>query len=50
MAYIGILKNNAKPMQTTMLRPMIASLFLLNAVAQAIAQTDEQRSTLADQQ
>ena len=50
MAYIGILKNNAKPMQTTMLRPLIASFFLLNAVAQAIAQTDEQRSTLADQQ
>ncbi len=29
---------------------LIASLFLLTAVSQAIAQTDEQRSTLADQQ
>lgn len=29
---------------------LIASLFLLSAVSQAIAQTEEQRSTLADQQ
>lgn len=33
------------------MRPsLIASLFLLTAVSQAIAQTEEQRSTLADQQ
>jgi hypothetical protein len=37
-------------MQTTMRQSLIASLFLLTAVSQANAQTDEQRSTLADQQ
>jgi hypothetical protein len=37
-------------MQTTMRHSLIASLFLLSAVSQAIAQTEEQRSTLADQQ
>lgn len=37
-------------MQTTMRHTLIASLFLLTAVSQAIAQTEEQRSTLADQQ
>ena len=31
-------------------RPLIASIFLLTATAQAFAQTQEQRSTLADQQ
>ena len=37
-------------MQTTMRQTLIASLFLLTAISQAIAQTEEQRSTLADQQ
>jgi len=37
-------------MRTTMRPSLIASLFLLTAVSQAIAQTEEQRSTLADQQ
>jgi hypothetical protein len=32
-----------------MRQPLIASLFLLTAMAQAVAQTEEQRSTLADQ-
>jgi len=35
---------------THLLRPMAASLVLLGLIAHATAQTDEQRSTLADQQ
>ncbi len=50
MAYIATFCHPPITLQTTMRHTLIASLFLLTAVSQALAQTEEQRSTLADQQ
>ena len=49
MAYIAMVRHTPTFIPHTMRQPLIASLFLLTAMAQAVAQTEEQRSTLADQ-
>jgi hypothetical protein len=49
MAYIATIRHNRTFIPNTMRQPLIASLFLMTAMTQAVAQTEEKRSTLADQ-